>query len=106
MKEKNIEDLNLIVEPSFGSSIVDASIDERNVVTYIKYQNPLGYKFLFSEAEGFIYGVDSENNIKMLLDISAKTIRDRDSGLHTFDFLTIDSINYLIVTYTGVDNKY
>ena len=106
LKEKNIQSLNLIVAPSFGSSKVDALIDERNVVTYIKYENPLGYKFLFSEAEGFIYGVDSENNINMLLDISQKTIRNRESGLHTFDFLSVDSNNYLIVTYTGIDNKY
>ena len=61
---------------------------------------------MFSEAEGFIYGVDQENNITKLLDISAKTKRDRESGLHTFDFLEINEKDYLIITYAGLDEYY
>ena len=38
---------------------------------------------MFSEAEGYIYGVDSENNVNMVLDISDKTVREREAGLHT-----------------------
>ena len=41
-----------------------------------------------------------------LLDISDKTVREREAGLHTFDFLNIDATDYLIITYSVTDNNY
>ena len=61
---------------------------------------------MFSETEGFIYGVDSEKNVVEVLDLSDQTRTQRESGLHTFDFMNLNSKDYLVVTYTGVDNKY
>ena len=106
LKDKNIEELNLIVSPKFGNPATNIIVDNQNIITYIKSENPFNYKFMFSEAEGFIYGVDQENNITKLLDISAKTKRDRESGLHTFDFLEINEKDYLIITYAGLDEYY
>ena len=106
LRDKDIEDLNLITKQIFGTATISNLIDGQRVVTYIKHENPMDYKFLFSEAEGFIYGVDVDGNVSQILNISDKTVRERESGLHTFDFLTIDSKEYLIVTYSGRDNKY
>tara|TARA_B100002019_G_scaffold275184_1_gene272826 strand:- start:2645 stop:4078 length:1434 start_codon:yes stop_codon:yes gene_type:complete len=106
LKDKNIGDLNLIIAPNFGTSVATIIIEDQNVVTFIRKDNPLNYEFMFSEAEGYIYGVDSENNVNMLLDISDKTVREREAGLHTFDFLNIDATDYLIITYSGTDNNY
>ena len=106
LRDKDIEDLNLITKQIFGTATISNLIDGQKVVTYIKYENPMDYKFMFSEAEGFIYGVDVDGNVSQILNISDKTVRERESGLHTFDFLTIDSKEYLIATYSGTDNKY
>ena len=61
---------------------------------------------MFSEAEGFIYGVDSNLDVVKILDLSEKTIREKEAGLHTFDFINLENKNYLIVTYSSTDNKY
>jgi len=61
---------------------------------------------MFSEAEGFIYGVERDNTVKTVLDISTKIKRDRESGLHTFEFIEIASKDYLITTYSGLDEFY
>jgi len=106
LEDKNIEELNLIIAPNFGTSIPNIIIEDQNVVTFIRKENPLNYKFMFSEAEGYVYGVDSDNKVNMVLDISDKTVREREAGLHTFDFLNIDATNYLIITYSGTDNNY
>tara|TARA_B100000674_G_scaffold102134_1_gene74503 strand:+ start:13409 stop:14842 length:1434 start_codon:yes stop_codon:yes gene_type:complete len=106
LEDKNIEELNLIIAPNFGTSIPNIIIEDQNVVTFIRKENPLNYKFMFSEAEGYVYGVDSNNKVNMVLDISDKTVREREAGLHTFDFLNIDATNYLIITYSGTDNNY
>ena len=106
LEDKNIGDLNLIIAPNFGTSAANIIIEDQNVVTFIRKENPLNYEFMFSEAEGYIYGVDSENNVNMVLDISDKTVREREAGLHTFDFLNIDATDYLIITYSGTDNNY
>ena len=60
---------------------------------------------MFAEAEGFIYGVDDKNNVTKVLDISNKTV-ERETGLHTFDFVTIDSKEHMIITYSGTDDIY
>lgn len=106
LKDKNLTDLNLITSPVFGTSNVKQLIENKELITYIKSENPINYKFLFSEAQGIIYGVDEMNNVVELLDISAKTIREKESGLHTFDFVKLDSSNYLLVTYSGTDGNY
>ncbi len=106
LEEKNITNLNLITSPVFGTSNVNQLIENQELITYIKKENPLSYKFLFSEAKGIIYGVDEQNNVVKLLDISFKTIRQKESGLHTFDFINIESSGYLLVTYSGTDGKY
>ena len=106
LEDRNIEDLNLIIAPNFGTSAANIIIEDQNVVTFIRKENPFNYEFMFSEAEGYIYGVDSDNKVNMVLDISDKTVREREAGLHTFDFLDINSTNYLIITYSGTDNNY
>ena len=90
----------------FGASNVNQLIENQELITYIKSENPLNYKFLFSEAQGIIYGVDEKNIAVKILDISIKTIREKESGLHTFDFVKFDSSNYLLVTYSGTDGNY
>ena len=72
LEDKNIEELNLIIAPNFGTSIPNIIIEDQNVVTFIRKENPLNYKFMFSEAEGYVYGVDSNNKVNMVLDISDK----------------------------------
>ena len=106
LEDKNIEKLNLITAPLFGNAEVDQLIEGQNLITYIKSENPMSYRFLFSEAEGFIYGVDSDLNIVTILDLSEKTIREKEAGLHTFDFINIENKNYLLVTYTSTEKKY
>ena len=106
LKEKNIENLNLIETPSFGEASVNNIAEGSNIITYIRHENPLNFKFMFSEAEGFIYGVDSSSQITLLLDISNKVFRDGEAGLHTFDFITINEKNFLTTTYTGNDSRY
>lgn len=106
LEEKNIENLNLIETPSFGEASVNNIVEGSNIITYIRNENPLNFKFLFSEAEGFIYGVDSNSQKTLLLDISNKVFRDREAGLHTFDFVTINDKNFLTTTYTGNDSRY
>ena len=46
------------------------------------------------------------NNVTKVLDISNKTVREREAGLHTFDFVTIDSKEHMIITYSGTDDIY
>lgn len=106
LNDKNLTDLNLLTSPVFGSSNVNQLIENQELITYIKSENPLNYKFLFSEAQGIIYGVDEKNNVIKLLDISIKTVREKESGLHTFDFVKFDSSNYLLLTYSGTDGNY
>ena len=106
LEEKNIENLNLIETPSFGEASVDSILEGSNVITFIRHENPLNFKFLFSEAEGFLYGVDSNSQKTLLLDISNKVLREREAGMHTFDFITINEKNFLTVTYTGNDSRY
>ncbi len=106
LKDKNIEKLNLITAPLFGNAEVNQLIEGQNLITYIKSKNPMSYRFLFSEAEGFIYGVDSDLNVVTILDLSEKTIREKEAGLHTFDFLKIENKDYLLVTYTSIEKKY
>ena len=53
LEEKNIENLNLIETPSFGEASVNNIVEGSNIITYIRNENPLNFKFLFSEAEGF-----------------------------------------------------
>ena len=106
LEEKSIEKLNLINAPLFGNAEVKQLIDNQNLITYIKSQNPMNYKFMFSEAEGFIYGVDSNLNVVEILDLSEKTIREKEAGLHTFDFINLENKNYLIVTYSSTEQKY
>ena len=106
LEDKNIEKLNLITAPLFGNAEVDQLIEGQNLITYIKSENPMSYRFLFSEAEGFIYGVDSDLNVVTILDLSEKTIREKEAGLHTFDFINIENKNYLLVTYTSTEKKY
>ena len=77
LEEKSIEKLNLINAPLFGNAEVKQLIDNQNLITYIKSQNPMNYRFMFSEAEGFIYGVDSNLNVVEILDLSEKTIRKK-----------------------------
>ena len=106
LEEKNIENLNLIETPSFGEASVNNIVEGSNIITYIRHENPLNFKFLFSEAEGFIYGVDSNSQKTLLIDISNKVFRDREAGLHTFDFITINDKNFITTTYTGNDSRY
>ena len=106
LKDKNIEKLNLITAPLFGNAEVNQLIEGQNLITYIKSKNPMSYRFLFSEAEGFIYGVDSDLNVVTILDLSEKTIREKEAGLHTFDFIKIENKDYLLVTYTSIEKKY
>lgn len=106
LEEKSIEKLNLITAPLFGNAKVEQLIDNQNLITYIKSENPMNYRFMFSEAEGFIYGVDSNLNVVKIIDLSKKTIRKKEAGLHTFDFINLENKNYLIVTYSSTDNKY
>ena len=106
LNEKEIENLNLIDSQIFGDASINQILDGQNLITYIKSDNPLNYKFVFSEAEGIIYGLDVNNRIDTLLDISDRVLRDREAGLHTFDFLTIESDVYLVLTYTGIDSRY
>ncbi len=106
LSEKGIEDLNLIEAPNFGGASIDIVIEGQNIVSFIRVNNPLNFNYMFSETEGFIYGVDSEKNVVEVLDLSEKTRTQRESGLHTFDFMNLNSKDYLVATYTGVDNKY
>ena len=78
LEEKNIQNLNLIETPSFGEASVNSIVDGSNVITYIRYENPLNFKFLFSEAEGYIYGVDT-NFQKIAHELNSnKTLQIRD----------------------------
>ena len=86
----------MIETPSFGEASVNNIVEGSNIITYIRNENPLNSKFLFSEAEGFIYGVDSNSQKILLLDISNKVFRDGEAGLHTFDFITINDKTKLI----------
>ncbi len=106
LSDKGIEDLNLIEAPNFGESSIDIVIEGQNIVSFIRVNNPLNFDYMFSETEGFIYGVDSEKNVVEVLDLSDQTRTQRESGLHTFDFMNLNSKDFLVVTYTGVDNKY
>ena len=45
-------------------------------------------------------------NVVTILDLSEKTIREKEAGLHTFDFINIENKNYLLVTYTSTEKKY
>lgn len=106
LSDKGIEGLNLIEAPNFGEASIDIVIEGQNIVSFIRVNNPLNFNYMFSETEGFIYGVDSEKNVVEVLDLSDQTRTQRESGLHTFDFMNLNSKDYLVVTYTGVDNKY
>ena len=106
LSDEGIEDLNLIEAPNFGKASIDIVIEGQKIVSFIRVNNPLNFSYMFSETEGFIYGVDSENNVLEVLDLSEQTRTQRESGLHTFDFMNLNSKDYLVVTYTGVDNKY
>ena len=106
LEEKSIEKLNLISSPLFGNAEVDQIINNQNLITYIKSQNPMSYQFMFSEAEGFIYGVGSDLSLTQILDLSDKTIREKEAGLHTFDFINLENKDYLIVTYSSTEKKY
>tara|TARA_Y100000996_G_C22555717_1_gene655448 strand:- start:959 stop:2401 length:1443 start_codon:yes stop_codon:yes gene_type:complete len=106
LEEKNIQNLNLIETPSFGEASVNSIVEGSNIITYIRYDNPLNFRFLFSEAEGLVYGVDANFQKTLILDISDKVLQDREAGLHTFDFITINKKNYLSVTYTGNNSRY
>ena len=90
LEEKNIQNLNLIETPSFGEASVNSIVEGSNIITYIRYDNPLNFRFLFSEAEGLVYGVDANFQKTLILDISDKVLQDREAGLHTFDFITIN----------------
>ena len=81
LKEKNIENLNLIDSPVFGNAKVTKLIEGQNLVSYIKQYNLFEYELFFAEAEGKIYGVKSDYKIDTILDITNKTIRERESGL-------------------------
>ena len=106
LKEKNIENLNLIDSPVFGNAKVTKLIEGQNLVSYIKQYNLFEYELFFAEAEGKIYGVKSDNKIDTILDITNKTIRERESGLHTFDFISLNQKTFLVVTYSGTDSNY
>ncbi|GIS01363.1 MAG: hypothetical protein CM15mP102_21830 [Flavobacteriales bacterium] len=60
LSDKGIEDLNLIEAPNFGEASIDIVIEGQNIVSFIRVNNPLNFNYMFSETEGFIYGVDSE----------------------------------------------
>lgn len=105
LSEKGLIEKNLIASPQFGDEMPTQKLDGMGVITYIQFENPLGYEFIFSEAEGRIYGV-KEDNVTLLLDLSDITIRERESGLHSFEFYNNDSADYLLVTHSGIDKKY
>ena len=58
LSDKGIEDLNLIEAPNFGEASIDIVIDGQNIFSFIRVNNPLNFNYMFSETEGFIYGVD------------------------------------------------
>ncbi len=105
LSEKGLIELNLIDSPLFGDVTPIQKLDGMGVITYIQFENPLGYEFIFSEAEGRIYGV-KEDNATLLIDLSDITIRERESGLHSFVFHNNGIANYLFVTHSGIDKKY
>ena len=105
LREKGLIEQNLIASPLFGEVSPIQKLDGMGVITYIQFENPLGYEFIFSEAEGRVYGV-KEDNITLILDLSDITIRERESGLHSFEFYNNNSASYLVVTYSGIDKKY
>ena len=74
LKEKNIENLNLIDSPVFGNAKVTKLIEGQNLVSYIKQYNLFEYELFFAEAEGKIYGVKSDNKIDTILDIQTKQL--------------------------------
>ena len=105
LSEKGLIEQNLIASPLFGDVMPIQKLDGMGVITYIQFENPLGYEFIFTEAEGRVYGV-KEDNITLILDLSDITIRERESGLHSFEFYNNNSASYLVVTYSGIDKKY
>jgi len=106
LEEKNLLDLNLISASNFGSGKLEVIKDGLGVITHIEKNNKLGFSFIFSEASGKISGLDKSGEVIELLDISNKTIREREAGLHTFIFKTIEEKDFLLVTYSGIDSSY
>ena len=105
LEEKNLKNINLIESPLFGDANIEIKQSGLGVITYIRIDNPLNFDLMFSTAEGYIYGI-VDNQVKQVISISNKTIRERESGLHSFEFFSNNSKDYLLVTYSGIDNKY
>ena len=41
-----------------------------------------------------------------MLDISDVTIKESESGLHSFEFIEINSQTHLVITYSDIENNY
>ena len=106
LEEKDLLDINLISASNFGTGKLEVLKEGLGVITHIEKNNNLGYSFIFSEASGKISGLNQNGEVVELLDISSKTIREREAGLHTFAFKSIEEKDYLIVTYSGIDGLY
>ena len=106
LEEKDLLDINLISASSFGSGSIEVLKEGLGVITHIEKDNNLGFSFIFSEASGRISGLNQNGQVTELLDISDKTIRNREAGLHTFVFKTIEEKDYLLATYSGTDSNY
>ena len=106
LEEKDLLDINLISASSFGSGSIEVLKEGLGVITHIEKDNNLGFSFIFSEASGRISGLNQNGQVTELLDITDKTIRNREAGLHTFVFKTIEEKDYLLATYSGTDSNY
>ena len=85
-----VNSLNLLDAQLFGNAEISNFFEGVGVISHISKSNSLGYEIVFSIAEGVIYGI-KDGILVVLLDISDITIKESESGLHSFEFIEINS---------------
>ncbi len=119
LKEINKQESNLINVPLFGKTAFDIEVSNHGVISHIDEIKELGaYSYLFSEQCGKVHGVvgaasgssgptpSDGLDAPTILDISDMVSCENEKGLHTFNVIEIDTINYLLVTYLRNDFFY
>ena len=105
INELGVNSLNLLDAQLFGNAENSNFFEYVGVISHISKSNSLGYEIVFSIAEGVIYGI-KDGILVVLLDISDITIKESESGLHSFEFIEINSQTHLVITYSDIENNY
>ena len=105
INELGVNNLNLLDAQLFGNAEISNFFEGVGVISHISKSNSLGYEIVFSIAEGVIYGI-KDGILEVLLDISDVTIKESESGLHSFEFIEINSQTHLVITYSDIENNY